>query len=141
MVPTCLMRLVWKEQNSHMFEDTKKSLEQLKSSFLCTLFEWVWVWGFTHYTAIFEFHNSLSFCDWLFVISWLLCVHHHEHEVSLFLNKTLWLIKKIDMKDIFSLFMIEQILQLLIIFWKFDDILYQRKPYLLHTNIYITVYD
>ena len=38
MEPPCLMQLVWKERNFH-FRDTKRSLEQLKSSLVCTLFE------------------------------------------------------------------------------------------------------
>ena len=37
MVPSCLMWNVWKEWNHCLFEETKNSLDQLKSMFQCTL--------------------------------------------------------------------------------------------------------
>ena len=42
-------------------------------------------------TSVFEFHNFLSFC---FVIFWTVCVHHHEHEVFSFFNRSILLIIK-----------------------------------------------
>jgi len=30
-------------------------------NYLDVLYEWGWAWGFTHYTSVVEFLNSLSF--------------------------------------------------------------------------------
>lgn len=60
------------------FRDTKRSLEQLKSSLVCTLFELSGAWGFTQYTSIFEFQNSLYTNSLLSFL--ILCVHHCEYE-------------------------------------------------------------
>ena len=57
----CLMWLVWKERHSLTFKDIERSLDQLKSLLIHTLFEWFRAWGFTHCTCILEFHNSLGF--------------------------------------------------------------------------------
>ena len=57
----CLMWLVWEERHSLTFKDIERSLDQLKSLLIHTLFEWFRAWGFTHCTSILEFHNSLRF--------------------------------------------------------------------------------
>ena len=36
LVPACLVWLVWKERNGHIFEDAKKTLEQLHSLLIYT---------------------------------------------------------------------------------------------------------
>ena len=61
MVPACLMWLVWKEQNRHTFEELESYLDQLKTLFSCTLFDWSWTWGFTHCSSILEFQVTLRF--------------------------------------------------------------------------------
>ena len=52
--------IVWREWNSHMFEDIARPLNQLKFLLICTLFEWSRPCGFTHCTSIFEFSNSIQ---------------------------------------------------------------------------------
>ena len=56
--------LVWKERNRCTFEDMESSLDQLKTLFAHTLFNWSWVWGFTQYSSILEFQVSLRFFFW-----------------------------------------------------------------------------
>ena len=60
----CLMGLTWKEHNARTFEDTKRTLDLLKSLLTRTLFEWSCIWGFTHCTSLLDFINSISFSLW-----------------------------------------------------------------------------
>ena len=43
-----------------MFEDAKRSLEQLQSLLIHTLFDWAGTWGCTFCNSISEFQNSLG---------------------------------------------------------------------------------
>lgn len=52
-----VMWLVWKEQNSRIFKDLVKSIDQMKSLLIRTLFDWSRAWGFTHCTLIFDFQS------------------------------------------------------------------------------------
>ena len=61
MVPACLMWLTWKEHNAQTFEDTKRTVDLLKSLQTRTLFEWPHIWGFTHCTSLLKFINFVSF--------------------------------------------------------------------------------
>ena len=40
LIPGCLMWIVWKEQNHRSFDNSESSLDQLKSVFHRTLFDW-----------------------------------------------------------------------------------------------------
>ena len=53
------MWTVWLEQNRRSFEDTEKTLEELKVLCQCSLFEWSRCWGFTDYSSLSEFIFSL----------------------------------------------------------------------------------
>ena len=55
MVPACLMWLIWKEQNTHIFEDVEKSADFLKSLLVGTFFGWSRIWGFTQCISVFDF--------------------------------------------------------------------------------------
>ena len=57
MVLGCLMWIVRKEWNGHLFEDNVISSDQLKSVFQHTL--WAWCWDFSDCSSIFEFLASL----------------------------------------------------------------------------------
>ena len=57
MVLGCLMWIVRKEWNGHLFEDNVISLDQLKSVFQHTL--WAWCWDFSDCSSVFEFLASL----------------------------------------------------------------------------------
>ena len=52
-----------------------------------TLFNWSWIWGFTHYSSLLEFQVSLRFSFWDFCTFLTLCVHHREHKVYLIFNR------------------------------------------------------
>ena len=76
MVPTCLMRLIWREQNTCTFEDTVRFADILKFQLVGTLFQWSRIWGFTHVFPFLIFY-------FLFVslLELLVFFHHHEHDV------------------------------------------------------------
>jgi len=81
--------------NQHYLES---SLNQFKTLFACTLFDWSWIWSFTHCSSILEFQVSLRFLFWEFRAFLTLCVHSGEHKVYLIINKTTLLIKIIFKK-------------------------------------------
>ena len=87
MVPACLMWLVWREWNRHTFEDMESHLDQLKTLFAQTLFDWSQIWGFTQCSSNLEFQVSLRFSFWDFCTFWTLCVHHREHKEYLIFLK------------------------------------------------------
>ena len=55
LVPLCLMWTVWCERNSRMFDDMKKSEDQLLASFVESLFDWSRAWGFTIASTVHDF--------------------------------------------------------------------------------------
>jgi hypothetical protein len=55
----CLMWTIWKERNSHTFENKELSRDDLAKIFLCTLFDWARGWGFTHSVSLQDFIHSL----------------------------------------------------------------------------------
>lgn len=65
----CLMWMVWKEHNSHTFEDKERLLDQLESLLIRTLFDWSRTWDFKNCNHILEFQDSLCFYVYFFVIS------------------------------------------------------------------------
>ena len=69
MVLACHMWLIWKEHNAQTFEDIERIVDLLKSFLTRTLFEWFRIWSFTHYTALSNFLNSVSFSHWFVCIS------------------------------------------------------------------------
>jgi hypothetical protein len=60
LVPLCLMWTIWQERNRRIFEDLKRSGNQLLEYFSGLLFDWSRVWGFTAFTSLLDFIASLS---------------------------------------------------------------------------------
>ena len=60
MVLACLMWLIWRERNTHTFEDVEKFADFLKSLLVGTLFGWSRTWSFTQCIFIFDFVHSIS---------------------------------------------------------------------------------
>ena len=84
------MWLVQQERNARIFEDKTRTLEHLKCLLFRTLFLWARVWVCTNCTAVFDFLVSISFTSCSFCICFLVqSVHHREHDVQFFLNKSL----------------------------------------------------
>ena len=82
LIPGCLMWIVWMEWNRCSFEDTEKTLVELK--YLCqrSLFDWSQCSGFTDCSSLLEFVSSLRIASWFLFLCCLFmfsCVHHHEH--------------------------------------------------------------
>ncbi|RVX05413.1 hypothetical protein CK203_013534 [Vitis vinifera] len=42
--PLCIFWTIWKERNQRVFEDAEMSDQSLKSSFLCKIALWIWVY-------------------------------------------------------------------------------------------------
>ena len=83
-IPGYLMWIVWMEWNRHSFEDTEKTLEDLKDLCQRSLFDWSRYWGFTDCSLLPEFMSSLRIASWFLFLCCLFlfsCVHHHEHLV------------------------------------------------------------
>ena len=81
LVPTCMMWSVRKECNSCTFEESVRSIEQLKSLLLPTLYDWSQTWGFTNCSSIL-ISNYLRSSNWFACIFFrVLYVHHREHRV------------------------------------------------------------
>ena len=40
MIPHCLMRVIWRERNTRIFEGDERSIHELKLFFFQTLFDW-----------------------------------------------------------------------------------------------------
>ena len=53
------MWIAWLEQNRLSFEDTEKTLEELKVLCQCSLFEWSCCWCFIDCSSLSEFMFSL----------------------------------------------------------------------------------
>ena len=54
------MWTVWRERNSRIFEDKRKSADQLLGSFVESLFEWARAWGFTNSITVHDFVAGLQ---------------------------------------------------------------------------------
>jgi hypothetical protein len=61
LVPPCLMWIVWRERNSHTFEDEEHPKNKLGELFFGLLFYWARVWGFTSERSLTDFVVSLNF--------------------------------------------------------------------------------
>ena len=59
LIPSCLMWIVWLERNHCSFEDTEKTLEELKVLCQRNLFYWSRCRGFTDCSSLSEFRFSL----------------------------------------------------------------------------------
>ena len=81
------MWLIWRERNTHTFEDVEKSIDLLKSLLVGTLFGWSCIWGFMQCISLFDFLQFVSVSLWIFFFFWYLylfqvqSVHHREHDV------------------------------------------------------------
>ena len=53
------MWIAWLEQNRLSFEDTEKTLEELKVLCQCSLFEWSCCWRFIDCSSLSKFMFSL----------------------------------------------------------------------------------
>jgi len=99
LVPAYLIWLIWPECNACIFEDKARTLEHLKCLLFRTLLLWARVWGCTNCTTVSNFLVSISFSSWSFCICFLVqSVHHREHDVQVFLNKSFITYKKIKKK-------------------------------------------
>ena len=62
MVPACLMWLIWKEGNARTFEDTERSILDLKLLFFRTLRDWLFALQNKSFPSFIDFLDSYNFC-------------------------------------------------------------------------------
>ena len=61
LVPHCLIWCIWHERNARSFESCERSLLEIKSFFLHTLFEWSVVFSHFSCSSFFLFLDRYSF--------------------------------------------------------------------------------
>ena len=69
LVPHCLMWCIWRERNARSFEGCERSLLEIKSFFLHTLYEWSVVFSHFSCSSFPIFLDSCTFVSW-FVPPW-----------------------------------------------------------------------
>ena len=66
----CLMWSIWRERNNWIFEGTKRTIQELKTSFFYTLFGWTNVSG----VLSFNFLSDLCSIDVVFILLSFVCL-------------------------------------------------------------------
>ena len=89
VVPHCLLWCIWKERNNRCFEDSKRSLPDIKLLFFRSLLDWFSVWRNHPFSSILDL---LVFCN---VRSWFIhpCIPLCTW-VSLFLSMNFYYLSK-----------------------------------------------
>ena len=72
--PHCLLRCLWRERNSRCFEDTERSIPDLKLLFFRTLRDWLFALQNKSFPSFIDFLESCNFCIW-FIFPCTLPVH------------------------------------------------------------------
>ena len=67
IVPYGLMWCLWRERNSHCFEDIERSIPDLKLFFFRTLRDWLFALQNKSFPSFFDFLDFCNFCIWLVV--------------------------------------------------------------------------
>ena len=62
IIPHCLLWCLWKERNSRCFEDTEKSIPDLKLLFFRTLRDWLFPLQDKSFPSLIDFLDSCNFC-------------------------------------------------------------------------------
>ena len=78
MVPTCLMWKIWRERNTHTFEDIERPLDLLKSLLVGNLFEWSCIWVYTSCTSISDFLESVNIYIYIYFFWFVVIVSSIE---------------------------------------------------------------
>jgi hypothetical protein len=60
LIPSCVMRCLWREWNAHNLEDRENNMIELKKLALNTLFSWRVTWSHSHESTFFDF---LELCN------------------------------------------------------------------------------
>ena len=93
VVPLCLLWILRKERNNHIFQDTIRSKDHLEPLLIQTLFDRSLVWDLTNNNT-HKFYRitsiwSIIFCNYIRSQS----AHHCEHDIVYFINKFYCLLK------------------------------------------------
>ena len=84
LVLSCLMWIIWTEQNRHSFEDNGKIVVQLLDLFQRTLFDWSRCWGLSDCSILMDFLSSIRIASWLLVSFYSLFFFVHYRELFVF---------------------------------------------------------
>ena len=93
VVPNCLMWCLWRERNNRSFEDTIRTILDLKLFCFRTLLEWLSARSSHSLISVADLIDLCNLCDWLYnpcIVGWPLFG----------INNTLLLIPKKKKKDI-----------------------------------------
>ena len=62
IIPHCLLWCLWRERNSRCFEDTERSIPDLKLLFFRTLRDWLFALQDKSFPSFIDFLDSCNFC-------------------------------------------------------------------------------
>ena len=62
IIPHCLLWCLWRERNNRCFEDTKRSIPDLKLLFFRTLRDWLFAFQNKSFPSFIDFLESCNFC-------------------------------------------------------------------------------
>ena len=74
IIPHCLLWCLWRERNSRRFEDTERSIPNLKLLFFRTLRDWLFALQNKSFPSFIDFLESCNLCLW-FLFPCTLPVH------------------------------------------------------------------
>ena len=98
IIPHCLLWCLWRERNSRCFEDTERSIPDLKLLFFRTLRDWLFALQDKSFPSFIDSLDSCNFCIW-FLFPCTLPVYYGVPFISIYLityqkKKNLaWLLK------------------------------------------------
>ena len=65
-VPHCLMWRIWWERNNQCFEDSERTIANLKLFFFKTLSDWMSIVGSHFIFSVYDLMDTCNLCIWLF---------------------------------------------------------------------------
>ena len=65
-VSHCLMWSIWRERNSQCFEDSERTIADLKLLFFKTLLDWMSIIGSHSIFLVYDLMDACNLCVWLF---------------------------------------------------------------------------
>lgn len=73
VVPLCLMWILWRERNRQTFEDPERSISQLESLMIRSIYDWSCVWVGSYLAIPLQISKNHFFCALFFRVH---CVHY-----------------------------------------------------------------
>ena len=91
IVPHCLMWFIWDERNSRCFEESERSMPDLKLLFFRTILDWFSMWRNQPFSSILDLLDLCNFCIWYvhpcILLVYLGCLFFDINKSSLLIKK------------------------------------------------------